>query len=170
MTSFVIPSGVLTSTDKASVAIRKRLVEEGQILCVIELPRGVFRPYTDILTAIVYWKKSGRTASVQMFRPMSDGFTLDDRREPDDHNQLLEIEEDVKRAVSGLGVTQIGMEVQLETLKDHSLNLLPAWFQADEEVSVTATSMTALLEQLSAQSLHVDSLVQSLKEGVQNEE
>jgi type I restriction enzyme M protein len=165
ITSFIIPSGLLTNTDKASFALRKQLVEEGQVLCVIELPRGVFRPYTDVLTAIVYWKKSERTLSVPMFRPMSDGFTLDDRREPIDENQLFEIEEEVKDAVNRNKKIKFSTEIGLETLKENSLNLLPAWYQEINDIPKTIPGITELLQQATDQANQVALLMKSLIEG-----
>jgi len=169
VTSIVIPSGVLTSTDSASMAIRRRLIEEGQVLCVIELPRGVFRPYTDILTAIVYWKKSAQTKGVQMFRPISDGFTLDDRREPTQDNQLLEIEADVKEAVRTSKKSKHSMEIGLETLQENSLNLLPSWYQVLEVTSPEGPSLTSLADEISVQSRRLESLIKSLSKGLRNE-
>ena len=165
---FVIPSGVLTNTDKASVATRKRLIDEGQVLCVVELPRGVFRPYTDVLTAIVYWRKSGRTSSVHMFRPMSDGFTLDDRREPCENNQLLEVEADVKRVVKGASKTRLGMKISLASLEQHSFNLLPAWYQETENVVNDTPSLSTLVDQLTAHSNRIALLTQALRERTQH--
>jgi len=169
VTSFIIPSGVLTNADKASTEIRRRLVEEGQVLCVIELPRGVFRPYTDVLTAIVYWKKSGRTSRVPMFRPMSDGFTLDDRREPIEENQLQELEMAVRHAARGTKGIKFESEITLEILNENSLNLLPAWYQEIDNIATNLPSLTDLLKEVTAQSNQVAALVKSLTKDLKNE-
>ena len=169
VTSFIIPSGVLTNTEKASTEIRRRLVEEGQVLCVIELPRGVFRPYTDVLTAIVYWKKSGKTSRVPMFRPMSDGFTLDDRREPIDENQLDEIEETVRHAARGTKGIRFESEITLQTLNENSLNLLPAWYEEIDNTPINLPSLSDLLKEATVQSNRVAILVKSLTKGLQSE-
>ena len=169
VTSFIVPSGVLTNTDKASTEIRRLLVEEGQVLCVIELPRGVFRPYTDVLTAIVYWKKSGKTLRVPMFRPMSDGFTLDDRREPINENQLQEIEEAVRKAARGSKGIRFESEITLETLIENSFNLLPAWYQEIVDIPTNLPSLNDLLKEATTQSNRIVMLFNSLTKELQNE-
>jgi type I restriction enzyme M protein len=78
----VVPAGLLTSPARGAVYVRRKLVREHGLRAVIELPAGVFRPYTDVRSAVLLWRRGGRAGDVLMARVRSDGYTLDDRREP----------------------------------------------------------------------------------------
>ena len=76
----VVPFGVLTSTNASAVYIRRSMVEDHGLTAVVELPPGVFRPYTDVRTALLFWTGHAVTQDILFARATSDGYTLDDRR------------------------------------------------------------------------------------------
>jgi type I restriction enzyme M protein len=84
----VVPFGVLTAQNAAALWVRRRLLHGNRLDAVIELPRGVFRPYTDVKTALLFWRGGGETDTVLVAQARSDGYSLDDRREPVGQNDL----------------------------------------------------------------------------------
>ena len=78
----VVPDGVLFGSSKAHVALRKMLVDDNQLEAVISLPSGVFKPYAGVSTGIIVFTKGGRTDNVFYYDVQADGFSLDDKREP----------------------------------------------------------------------------------------
>jgi len=70
------------------------LVDHNQLEAVISLPSGVFKPYAGVSTGIIVFKKGGRTDDVFFYDVQADGFSLDDKREPqpdkDDLPDMLE--------------------------------------------------------------------------------
>ena len=84
----VVPSSVLTSSAAGPRWVRRQLVESNDLRAVVELPSGVFRPYTDVRTAVIFWTNSRPSDNVLMVKVGSDGYSLDDRREEIDHNDL----------------------------------------------------------------------------------
>ena len=60
------------------------LVEGNKLAAVISMPSGVFKPYSGVSTAVLVFTKTGAggTDAVWFYEMSSDGFTLDDRREP----------------------------------------------------------------------------------------
>ena len=80
----IVPDGVLFGSSTAHKAIRKMLVEEHRLDGIVKLPSGVFRPYAGVSTAIVLFTKtnSGGTDYVWFYDCQADGFTLDDKRNP----------------------------------------------------------------------------------------
>ena len=76
----VVPAGLLTSPTRAALAVRRALVHEHGLRAVIELPAGVFRPYTDVRSALLLWQATGAPDEVLMARVRADGFSLDDKR------------------------------------------------------------------------------------------
>jgi type I restriction enzyme M protein len=123
----VVPSGVLASSAAPAVFVRRRLVEQNSLDAVVELPAGVFRPYTDSRTAVLFWTNEKRAAASTTFlRIFDDGFTLDDRREQTGRSDLP-MALDALRAVTPTGrdSTRVGW-ADRETLARDGFNLSPA--------------------------------------------
>jgi type I restriction enzyme M protein len=91
----VVPDGVLFGSSKAHRALRKMLVEEQKLDAVIKLPSGVFRPYAGVSTAILIFTKtnSGGTDHVWFYDVQADGYSLDDKRNPVEANDLPDVVE-----------------------------------------------------------------------------
>ncbi|MTI12334.1 N-6 DNA methylase, partial [Sansalvadorimonas verongulae] len=68
--------------------LRKTLVEDNQLEAVINLPSGVFKPYAGVATAILIFTKGGETENVWFYDLENDGYSLDDKRNPIDKNDL----------------------------------------------------------------------------------
>src|ERR1700747_2526999 len=51
-------------------------------------PAGVSKPYAGVSTAILVFTKGGRTEHVFFYDVQADGFSLDDKREPTNRNDL----------------------------------------------------------------------------------
>ena len=84
----VVPDGVLFGSSRAHQALRTMLVDENQLEGVISLPSGVFKPYAGVSTAILIFSKGGRTDDVFFFDVEHDGYSLDDKRDKVDDNDL----------------------------------------------------------------------------------
>ncbi|WP_426939741.1 type I restriction-modification system subunit M [Pseudarthrobacter sp. S6] len=80
----IVPDGVLFGSSTAHRALRKIIVEDHRLDGVVKLPSGVFKPYTGVSTAILFFTKtnSGGTDDVWFYDVKSDGFSLDDKRAP----------------------------------------------------------------------------------------
>ena len=93
----ILPDGVLFGSSKAHKGIRKVLVENHKLDGVISMPSGVFKPYAGVSTAVLIFTKIGvekdGTDFVWFYDMEADGFSLDDKRQPieaDDIPDLLE--------------------------------------------------------------------------------
>jgi type I restriction enzyme M protein len=86
--AMIVPDGVLFGSTGAHQALRKLLVDDNQLEAIISLPSGVFKPYAGVSTAIVVFTKGGRTDNVFFYDVQADGFSLDDKREPIEDNDL----------------------------------------------------------------------------------
>lgn len=84
----IVPDGVLFGSSGAHRALRKQLVDSNQLEAVISLPSGVFKPYAGVSTGILVFNRGGRTDDVFFYDIQSDGFSLDDKRDPVDVNDL----------------------------------------------------------------------------------
>ena len=80
--AMIVPDGVLFGSSKAHLALRKYLIDENQLEGVISLPSGVFKPYAGVSTAILVFAKGGQTGDVFFYDVEADGWSLDDKRQP----------------------------------------------------------------------------------------
>lgn len=86
----IVPDGVLFGSTKAHKTLRKLLVEEHKLDGVVSLPSGVFKPYAGVSTAILLFTKTGigGTEHVWFYDLEADGFSLDDKRNPVEADDL----------------------------------------------------------------------------------
>ncbi|WP_261624277.1 type I restriction-modification system subunit M [Nesterenkonia marinintestina] len=89
----IVPDGVLFGSSKAHKELRRILVEDQKLDAVVKLPSGVFRPYAGVSTAILFFTKtnSGGTDDVWFYDVRADGFSLDDKRNLVDTNDLPDV-------------------------------------------------------------------------------
>lgn len=89
----IVPDGVLFGSSKAHKSIRKELVENHQLRAVISMPSGVFKPYAGVSTAVLVFTKTGAggTENVWFYDMKADGFSLDDKRNPIEDNDIPDI-------------------------------------------------------------------------------
>ncbi len=89
----IVPDGVLFGSSTAHKALRKMLVEEQKLDAIVKLPSGVFKPYAGVSTAILLFTKtnSGGTENVWFYDLRADGFSLDDKRNPVEANDLPDL-------------------------------------------------------------------------------
>ncbi len=89
----IVPDGVLFGSTTAHKTLRRTLVEDQKLDAVVKLPSGVFRPYAGVSTAILFFTKtnSGGTDHVWFYDVTADGFSLDDKRNPVEANDLPDV-------------------------------------------------------------------------------
>ena len=89
----IVPDGVLFGSSRAHKDLRRTLVEDQKLDAVVKLPSGVFRPYAGVSTAVLLFTRtdSGGTDEVWFYDVRADGFSLDDRRNPVEANDLPDV-------------------------------------------------------------------------------
>ncbi|MCH2449214.1 MAG: type I restriction-modification system subunit M [Gracilimonas sp.] len=89
----IVPDGVLFGSSRAHKEIRRLLVEEQQLNAVISMPSGVFKPYAGVSTAVIIFTKtnSGGTDNVWFYDMKADGYSLDDKRDKIEDDDIPEI-------------------------------------------------------------------------------
>lgn len=89
----IIPDGVLFGSSKAHQQIRKELIDNQMLQAVISMPSGVFKPYAGVSTAVLVFTKtnSGGTDHVWFYDMQADGYSLDDKRNAIEANDIPDI-------------------------------------------------------------------------------
>ena len=89
----IVPDGVLFGSSTAHKAIRKEIVENHRLEAIISMPSGVFKPYAGVSTAVIVFTKTGAggTDKVWFYDMQSDGYSLDDKRTPQNGSDIPDI-------------------------------------------------------------------------------
>jgi type I restriction enzyme M protein len=98
----IVPNGIVATTQRAYVALRRFLVEDS-LVAVVSLPAGVFKPYSGVKTSILFLDKAlaRRTDKILFLKISADGFDLGDKRDPIEANDLPEAVRVVKAWFKG---------------------------------------------------------------------
>jgi len=87
----IVPDGVLFGSSKAHKDIRRILIEDCELQGVVSMPSGIFKPYAGVSTAVLIFQKGGETRKVWFYDMESDGYSLDDKRTPVEHDDIPDI-------------------------------------------------------------------------------
>ena len=85
----IVPEGIIFQSGKAYKTLRKMLVEDWGLWAVASLPSGVFQPYANVKTSVLFLDKTRRHFNNVLFlKVQNDGFELGANRNPIDENDL----------------------------------------------------------------------------------
>ncbi|MEI2362234.1 type I restriction-modification system subunit M [Priestia megaterium] len=89
----IVPDGVLFGSSNAHKSIRKEIIDNHKLEAIISMPSGVFKPYAGVSTAIMIFTKTGAggTDKVWFYDMKADGYSLDDKRNPIQENDIPDI-------------------------------------------------------------------------------
>ena len=99
----VVPAGVVFKDDSGYVKIRKNLIESNLLWAVVSLPGGVFNPYSNAETSILFLDKkvAQKTNKILFVNINSDGFSIGNTRNPIKENDLPSVLELLKNYAKG---------------------------------------------------------------------
>jgi type I restriction enzyme M protein len=87
----IVPDGVLFGSSNAHKRLRTMLLEKCELQGIVKMPAGVFRPYAGVSTAVLLFVKGGSTENVWFYDMQSDGFSLDDKRDKIEANDIPDV-------------------------------------------------------------------------------
>ena len=87
----IVPDGVLFGSSRAHVELRAKLIEENRLDGVVSMPSGVFKPYAGVSTAVLFFTRGAKTERIWFYDMAHDGFSLDDKRQKVDENDIPDV-------------------------------------------------------------------------------
>ncbi|AMA74180.1 type I restriction enzyme M protein [Aneurinibacillus thermoaerophilus] len=164
----IVPDGVLFGSSKAHKDIRKEIVENHKLEAIISMPSGVFKPYAGVSTAIMIFTKTGAggTDQVWFYDMKADGYSLDDKRNPIEENDIpdilarfnnLEVEKERKR-------TEQSFFVPVEEIRENDYDLSINKYKEIEYEEIQYEAPGAILEKVEALEKEIMQGLQELKE------
>ena len=146
----IVPDGVLFGSSTAHVALRRLLLDENQLEAVISLPSGVFKPYAGVSTGILVFTKGGRTDDVFFYDVEADGFSLDDKRDPIEADDLPECLAAWQNRDAGRDTdrTQKAFFVSAQEIRDTNYDLSLGKYKERVHVAQTYDSPAVILDRV----------------------
>ncbi|MBY6798545.1 SAM-dependent DNA methyltransferase [Clostridium botulinum] len=148
----IVPDGVLFGSTKGHKDIRKEIVDNNKLEAIISMPSGVFKPYAGVSTAIIIFTKTGTggTDKVWFYDMKADGYSLDDKRNPIEDNDISDIierfnnldkEEDRKR-------TEQSFFVPVDEIRENNYDLSINKYKEIEYEEVVYDEPKVILERV----------------------
>lgn len=137
----IVPNGVLFGSTNAAKSLREHLLTECDLQAVINLPSGVFKPYSGVETAALIFQKGTSTKSVWFYEIKADGFSLDDRRAPIEENDIPDLLERWPHRMDGSN----SFCVPTERIRSMDWQLIPSRYRTTKIVNETHETPEAIL-------------------------
>ncbi|MHC1682911.1 MAG: N-6 DNA methylase [Clostridiaceae bacterium] len=148
----IVPDGVLFGSTGGHKSIRQEIVDNHKLEAIISIPSGVFKPYAGVSTAIMIFTKtgSGGTDKVWFYDMKADGYSLDDKRNPIEANDINDIikrfnnldkEVDRKR-------TEQSFFVDVEEIRDNGYDLSVNKYKEIEYEEVSYDAPKVIIERV----------------------
>ena len=139
----VVPEGLLFGSTGAHVELRKKLVTEFDLLAVVSLPAGVFKPYAGVKTAVLVFRRlasesAKRLDKVWFYEVRNDGYDPDKvsgggRVETPEKNDIPDLLTQWKKWKTSGFATPPGLEAN--TLLPHGSDEPTCWWITRERLA-----------------------------------
>lgn len=149
----VVPEGLLFGSTNAHIELRRKLLIDFQLLAVISLPAGVFKPYAGVKTGILVFrrpssgtKKKTNTENVWFYEVQNDGFDPDKivqggRPETPDKNNIPDLLQQWKKYKNSNFEQPPGVEAN--TLLEPESEMPNSWWADANLINANAFSLAA---------------------------
>nr|WP_025774515.1 class I SAM-dependent DNA methyltransferase [Clostridium botulinum] len=169
----IVPDGVLFGSTKGHKDIRKEIIDNNKLEAIISMPSGVFKPYAGVSTAIIIFTKTGTggTDKVWFYDMKADGYSLDDKRNPIEDNDMPDIierfsnldkEEDRKR-------TEQSFFVPVDEIRENNYDLSINKYKEIEYEEVVYDEPKIILERVKKLEEEISQGIEELEELLRNE-
>ncbi|KOY80270.1 class I SAM-dependent DNA methyltransferase [Lysinibacillus sp. FSL H8-0500] len=164
----IVPDGVLFGSSNAHKAIRQEIIENNKLEAIISMPSGVFKPYAGVSTAIMIFTKTnaGGTDHVWFYDMKADGYSLDDKRNEIEANDIpdilarynnIENEKDRKR-------TEQSFFVPFEEIKENDWDLSINKYKEIEHENIEYKDPVEIIEEIEKMESEICNELIKLKE------
>lgn len=163
----IVPDGVLFGSSSAHKTLRKELVDNQQLIAVISMPSGVFKPYAGVSTAVLIFTKTnaGGTEDVWFYDMKSDGFSLDDKRSAINENDIPDIIERFKnlKKEKDRERTKQSFVVPAEEIRNNGYDLSINKYKKVEYVAVEYPPTEEILDELDKLNAEIEKETKELR-------
>lgn len=160
----IVPDGVLFGTSNAHIDVRKILIDHCKLEGIISMPSGVFKPYAGVSTAVLVFQKGGITDNVWFYDMEADGFTLDDKRNKADKNDIPDIIAKWKKKE----VSKKSLLVDVKEIRENKYDLSISRYKPVEYEEVEYEKPNVIMEKVLKLEKEIESDISQIKRMLKN--
>lgn len=161
----IIPDGVLFGSSNAHKSLRKSLLENNELKAVISMPSGVFKPYAGVSTAVLVFVKGGSTEKVWFYDMQADGYSLDDKRNKQEKNDIPDILENYHhKDAENYKPTKKHFFIDVQEIVANDYDLSINRYKTIEYEEIEYPPTHEILEDITKLSQNIDSNLKELQE------
>lgn len=142
--AIVVPEGLLFGSTGAQLKLRKLLVEEFNILGIISMPAGVFKPYSGVKTSVLFFSKNKPESKIWFYEIQNDGFSLNDNRNPIKENDIPDLLEQYTNKTESSN----SWVIDTKLIKDNNYILTAARYKPRKIAKIQHVDPNKLLDNL----------------------
>jgi type I restriction enzyme M protein len=155
--AIVLPDGFLFG-EGVKTTIKEKLLEEFNLHTIVRLPNGVFAPYTDINTNLLFLEKGKPTKEIWFFEhPLPEGYKKYTKTKPI-RNEEFELE---KQWWNNREENEYAWKVSIEEIKSRNYNL-DIKNPSKEECGITYTSVE-LIDRLNNNNRKIAEILEEIR-------
>lgn len=162
----IVPNGVPFGSNKADRKVRELLLTSCDLQAVVNLPSGIFKPYSGVGTAALIFEKGGPkfggTKSVWFYDLTADGFSLDDKRTPVEANDIPDVLAKWPKREEGPN----SYCVPIERIKEHDWSLSAGRYKPVAVEAVTHDEPKKILKGILALESEITQRAENLFESI----
>lgn len=157
--AIIVPEGIIFQSGKPYKDLRKYIVEKALLIAVVSLPAGMFNPYSQVKTSILFINKNiaKKTDKILFVKIKNDGTDLGARRMRIEENDLPSAKETIENFIRSIGldredgfVKSNEVEAEIirkgEILENGSFSLSLNVYKADERASMVNWPLMKITE------------------------
>ena len=155
----IVPDGVLFGTSNAHIDLRKILIDKCKLEGIISMPSGVFKPYAGVSTAVVVFQKGGITDKVWFYDMQADGYSLDDKRNKTEANDIPDIIEKWNRKE----VSSKSLLVYVKEIKENKYDLSISRYKKIEYEEIEYEKPEIIMQKVLKLEKEIESDIENIK-------
>lgn len=162
--SVIVPEGALFGSSNAHKAIRQMILENCRVDAVISMPSGVFKPYAGVSTSVILFTKGEKTEKVWFYGMENDGYSLDDKRDPIEKNDIP----DILKKFKNHEISEKSWIAKFEQIKENDWNLSASRYKPFVTSTIVHKDPIAILDEISTIEKEITQDVTMLKDMIKN--
>ena len=164
----IVPDGVLFGNSNAHKSLRKEIVDNQRLQAVISMPSGVFQPYSGVSTSVLIFTKTnaGGTDKVWFYDMKADGYTLDQKREECEENDIPDIVKRFNNLTDEAARTRKDKSffVPIEEIRENDYDLSINKYKEVERVKVEYDAPNVIFEKIASLQDDINKAMSEFKE------
>jgi type I restriction enzyme M protein len=126
--AIVVPEGIMFNSENAFKQVKQELLENFNVHTILSLPAGVFLPYSNVKTNIIYFDRKGATSDIWYYELVPPYKLTKNKPIQFDHfKEFLELYESKKESDNS-------WLVKVEDIKDYDISAKNPNAEQDEEL------------------------------------